>query len=220
MTALARPGRIDLWPGAWEGSRMKAWLPLVAALATPAFADGDPPAAPGSPPVPPIDAPPSPPPPPPTITDTVTAPPKAAPLQGKDITITTPGERTTKNIELLGGMAVGAAVLLGLGAYFNLDSQSAANAASANVGVDLNNNVTSSGRVWTADDLSNYDRAHDSAIKAGIFYGVGGALLVGTIVTLIVTVPKSETTIIHPHNAMPTVAPTQGGALFGGAWSF
>ena len=87
--------------------------------------------------------------------------------------------------------------------YYNLDSQSAANAVSANVGVDLMSRVTSSGRVWTPDDQSNYDRAHDSAVKAGIFYGVGGAVLIGAVVTLIVTQPKDETTIIHPHSAAP-----------------
>ena len=73
--------------------------------------------------------------------------------------------------------------------------------------------------MWTPADLADYDRAHDSAIKAGVLYGIGGAALIGSIVMLIGTEPKAEQTIIHPHGG-PTVAPTPGGAMFGGAWRF
>jgi hypothetical protein len=132
--------------------------------------------------------------------------PHEVPVRHKDIVVTTPGERTTKNIAILASIA-GAGVLFGgVGVYYNLDSRSAANDVSAHRPMSV---------PWTSDRQATYDRAHDSAIKAGIFYGVGGALLVGAAVALIVTQPKDETTIIHPHLE---VGP--GGATLGGTWSF
>ena len=40
------------------------------------------------------------------------------------------------------------------------------------------------------------------AVKAGIFYGVGGALLLGAAIAFIVTRAEGETTVIHPHVAV------------------
>ena len=129
---------------------------------------------------------------------------------GKDIVITTEGERTTQNIAALAGVA-GAGVVVGaLGLYFHLDSRDAANAVSTKTPKPV---------TWTPADQLVYDRAHDSAVKAGVFYGIGGALVIGAIIGLIVTEPKSETTVIHPHGN-PTVTPTAGGALLGGTWTF
>jgi hypothetical protein len=128
------------------------------------------------------------------------------PVRHKDIVVTTPGERTTKNIAILASVA-GAGVLLGgIGVYYNLDSRSAANDVSAHRSLSV---------PWTSDRQATYDRAHDSGVKAGIFYGVGGALLVGAAVALIVTQPKDETTVIHPH-----IEGGPGGATLGGTWSF
>jgi hypothetical protein len=131
----------------------------------------------------------------------------------KDIVITTEGERTTNNKLVLAGLAGGAAVLGGIGLYYNLDSRSAASSVSAE-------NPTN--KTWTPADASDYSRAHDSAVKAGVFYGIGGALLVGAVVGLIATAPKSETTVMHtaPATATPIVAPTPGGAVLGGSWRF
>ena len=138
------------------------------------------------------------------------APPSSAPVQvpvqHKDIVVTTPGERSSKNIAILASIAGAAAAFGGIGLYFNLDSQSAANDVSAHRATSL---------AWTAERQATYDRAHDSGVKAGIFYGIGGALIVGAVVGLIATVPASETTVIHPHI---TVQP--GGATLGGSWSF
>jgi hypothetical protein len=132
--------------------------------------------------------------------------PRPVSMRHKDIVVTTPGERTAKNIAILASIA-GAGVLFGgLGVYYNLDSRSAANDVSAHRPMSV---------PWTDDRQATYDRAHDSGVKAGIFYGVGGALLVGAAVALIVTAPKDEITVIHPHLE---VGP--GGATLGGTWSF
>ena len=37
-------------------------------------------------------------------------------------------------------------------------------------------------------------------MRAGVLYGVGGALLIATAITYIVTEPEAETTVIHPHS--------------------
>jgi len=132
--------------------------------------------------------------------------PVQVPLRHKDIVVTTPGERSTKNIAILASIAGAGALFGGLGVYFNLDSRSAADSVSAH---------SPTSTPWTPERQATYDRAHDSGVKAGIFYGIGGALIIGAVVGLIATVPASETTVIHPHI---TVQP--GGATLGGSWSF
>ena len=128
------------------------------------------------------------------------------PVNHKDIVVTTEGERSAKNIAILASVAGAAALLGGIGVYYNLDSKSAADEVSASRPTSV---------PWTPARQATYDRAHDSAVKAEVFYSVGGALLVGAIVGLIVTQPKPETTVIHPHI---DVGPN--GASFGGSWSF
>ena len=129
-----------------------------------------------------------------------------------DIVIEIPGERPTENKILLGSLA-GAGVVLGLlGAYWHLDSRSASNDVSTN---------KFTGHAWTAEDKALVDRADRSRTRAIFAYSAGGALLVGAAVVYILTEPKSETAVIHPHGrGTPTVAPTEGGALLGGMWSF
>lgn len=132
--------------------------------------------------------------------------PREVPIAHRDIVVTTPGERTTKNIAILASIA-GAGVLLGgAGLYYNLDSQSAADEVSAHRPMSV---------PWTDARQATYDRAHDSGVKAGIFYGVGGAMLLGAAIAFIVTEPKETTTVIHPH-----IEVGPGGATLGGTWSF
>jgi len=128
------------------------------------------------------------------------------PFHHKDIVVTTTPDRSPKNVAILASIAGAAAVLGGIGVYYNLDSKSAADDVSAHQPMSL---------PWTPQRQATYDQAHDSAVKAEIFYGVGGALLIGAVVGLIVTQPKAETTVIHPH---VEVAP--GGAVLGGSWRF
>lgn len=192
------------------------WL-VLAAMALPHAASADEPSAPA--PEPPAPAPDKPAP---------AAPPPSAPVEhredggadyfpaptGKDIVLEIPGERSNRDIALCAGLAGGGVVLAGLGVYFNLDSRSAADAVTAH---------QNSGRVWTPAYAADVTQAHDSAIRAGIGYGVGGALLLASAVMWVITEPKTERRIIHPHGtgkSAPILAPTPGGALLGGQWSF
>jgi len=155
---------------------------------------------PDEPPVPPSEAATPAPAPPPVDREVAQHP------QGKDIVIHTEGERSQNNLIALGSVA-GAGVLFGaVGLYYNLDSRSASG--------DLTQ-LASAHVPWTPQLQAKYDQAHDSSIKAGVFYGIGGAVILGAIVGAIVTAPKDETTVIHPH-----VTATAGGAVVGGTWSF
>lgn len=130
--------------------------------------------------------------------------------KGKDIVIVGYPERSKSNIILLSSLAAGGVVMGAVGLYFNLDARSASDEVSANQATSL---------PWTADKQDAYDRAHRSSVTAGIFYGIGGGLLLASAIAYIVTEPKAETTIIHPHTTA-LVAPTKGGAIVAGAWRF
>jgi hypothetical protein len=188
-----------------------AWIALGLLAAPPAFAD-----EPAQPPQPDPAAPPAPPAEPPI------APPSATPDSGADyrpqpmnkpIVITVDNDRDAKNIGLIAGIAGAGAILGAIGVYYNLDSRDAANAVSPHMPTN---------EPWTSVQQADYDRAHSSALKAGILYGVGGAAVIGAVILLIATAPGSEQTVIHAHyaKALPTIAPAPGGAVLGGAWSF
>jgi hypothetical protein len=183
-----------------------AWIVLGLLAASPAFADEP---SPPPDPAPPVDPAPI-------------APPSATPANPdsaadyrpqpmkKDIVIKVDRDRDAKNVAIFAALAGGGALLGAIGVYYNLDSRDAAKAVSPS---------QPTGVAWLAGQQADYDRAHSSAVKAGIFYGVGGAALIGSVIYLIVTEPGTETTVIHPHYT-PTVAPAPGGAVLGGAWSF
>jgi hypothetical protein len=133
---------------------------------------------------------------------------------GHEIVVRYTPDRSRNNLTFV-AVTAGAGAVLGLvGAYFHFDSSSATDDVSADHFL---------GRPWTADNEDTYDRAHRSATIAGIMYGFGGALLLTSAITYIVTEPKLETRVIHPHtNAKPItmVAPVRGGAVVGTGWSF
>jgi hypothetical protein len=133
---------------------------------------------------------------------------------GKDIYIKSYPDRSHKNMMGL-AIAGGASVVFGgIGLYFHLDSRSKSNEVSAH---------KFTGEVWTSERQESYDAANRSAVVAGVFYGIGGAVLLGTAIAYMITEPKMETIVIHPHTSpKPTalVAPTNGGAMVGGSWSF
>jgi len=128
---------------------------------------------------------------------------------GPAYTITSRGDRSLDNKLMLGGIAGAGAVLGAIGLYFNLDSQSAADSVSA---------LQPKNRPWSQADQDAYDRAGSSGTKATVFYALGGAAVLGAIVAFIITEPPTTTTTIVPHRA--SIAPTPGGAIIGGAWSF
>jgi hypothetical protein len=126
------------------------------------------------------------------------------------ITITTPGDRSAENLELVGGMAGLGLIVTGLGVFYHLDSRSTSNTVNAEAPTSL---------PWTDADQAQYDHAHSLAVRAGVCYGIGGAILIGALITWIATAPADQHTVIQPH-VTPTVAPTPGGAMLGGSWSF
>lgn len=129
----------------------------------------------------------------------------------RDIVIETPGERSTATKAALGGLLGAGLIAGGLGAFWHLDSRSAADDLSAG---------KFTGQAWTADDIAKADRADRSKTRATVAYGIGGALLLGAAIAFILTDPPSETVVITPSRGTPTVAPTEGGAVLGGMWSF
>ncbi len=202
MPALARVARIDHPPARRENAAMRLSLLAIAAsprlvLAQPAPPDPPPPADSG----PPATTEPAPDP-------DYETPASTSPTHQKDIVITSEPDRSRGNVILLASLAGAAVVCGGIGLYYHLDSKSASDEVSAT-------NVKNT--AWTAADAATLDRAHSSVTKAEVFYGVGGALLVGAAVAFIVTAPKPETTVIH---SRVVAAVTPGGAMVGGVWSF
>lgn len=129
----------------------------------------------------------------------------AAP-KGKDIVIKQYPDRSRTNVIALWSTA-GAGVLLGgVGLAFHLDYRSKSD--------DLASKRFT-GAPWTEGRQATYDDAHRSSVYAGVFYGLGGATLLAATIAFIVTEPKAETIIIHPH-----VDPKPGGAIIGGGFSF
>lgn len=139
--------------------------------------------------------------------------------RGKDVVIVSYPDRSKRNITTLAVLGGGGLLASALGLYFHLDSRSASDDVSAQ---------SYTGETWSAAHEDTYDRAHRSSIAAGVLYGLGAGLVLATAITYIVTEPKPETMVIHPHSThasararrVPLVAPTRGGAVVGGAWSF
>jgi len=134
-------------------------------------------------------------------------PPKPAP---RDIVITSPGKRCTRNIVTLALMGGGGAVLGGIGYLLQHDAQANATAVSSD---------SFTGKSWSTALQKQYDKANAEGVAAGVMYGLGIAAVGAAIVTAIVTEPKEQRTVIHPHTAFrPTLGPARGGAVVGGEW--
>lgn len=129
----------------------------------------------------------------------------AAP-KGKDIYIKQYPDRSKKNVITLWSTAGVGVLLGGVGLAYHLDYRSKSN--------DLSSKRFT-GETWTPELQGTYDDAHHSSVMAGVFYGVGGAALLGATIAYIVTEPKVETIVIHPH-----VDAKSGGAIIGGGFSF
>ena len=157
----------------------------------------------------------------PPVAKPVSDPPSAGPAEeapatfrsptGPDIVVDIPGERTATSKIVIASGAAATAIAGALGLYWHLDSRSLSRAVSATV---------PGGRAWTVGDADKAERAASDRTRAAVAYSIGGALLVGTIISLILTEPRGETQVIHPHTATPTVIPAPGGAILGGMWSF
>src|SRR5687768_13725597 len=134
--------------------------------------------------------------------------------RGKDIVIVAHPDRSKSNITVLAALGGGGVVFAAVGLYFHLDARTATSEVEAS---------KFTGEPWTRERQATYERAESSSMLAGVFYGIGGALVLATAITYIATEPKAETITIHPYaNPKPValVAPTRGGAMVGGMWRF
>jgi hypothetical protein len=131
-------------------------------------------------------------------------------VRSAEVVVDIPGERSKNNKIVLASIA-GAAVLAGaIGLYFHLDSRSATSSVEAS---------TPTGEAWTPAHDALVERAERSSARAGVAYGVGGAILLGAIVTYIATHPKGTQQIIQP-SRMTTFVPAPGGGVVGSVWRF
>lgn len=132
-----------------------------------------------------------------------------SPIRPREIVIDVPGVRSRTQKIALGSLVAAGVIAGSIGLYFHLDSRSAANEVSESV---------FNGKTWTPEREQRFDEGERSKSRAGIGYAIGGAFVIGAIVTLIVTDPGSERAVIRPRHA--GVVPVPGGAVAGAGWSF
>jgi hypothetical protein len=118
-------------------------------------------------------------------------------------------KRSPKNRALIYGLLGGAALGLGVGIYFHLDSHDAAS--------ELSDVHTSSPLLWTDDRQATYDRAGSSGTIAIVGYSVSAVCAIGAILTAVLTHPGQEVKDVRPTTS---ITPTHGGAMVARAWSF
>jgi hypothetical protein len=131
------------------------------------------------------------------------------PVRPREIVIDVPGVRSSQTKIVLGSLIAAGTIAGSIGLYFHLDSRSAANEISQSV---------FDGRTWTSDRQARLEDGERSKSRAAVGYAIGGAFVVGAIVALIVTEPKSEQAVIRPRHA--GITPIPGGAIAGAGWSF
>ncbi len=127
------------------------------------------------------------------------------------VTVREGNDRTPGQRRLIGGLAAGGGLALVVGAYFNWQSHSDADAVSSH---------RLSGATWTADDQATYDRAHSEGVKAIVGYSIAGAFAAALVVTMIETDPGDHLVELDPTTPQATITPTPGGAIVGATWGF
>jgi len=146
---------------------------------------------------------------PPPTPDNFEKPALKTPIRPREIVIDVPGVRSLKTKIVLGSV-LGAGTLAGLvGLYFHVESRSAANEVSKQV---------FNGQTWTPDRQLRFEDGEQARGRAIASYAIGRAFVIGAIVALIVTEPKSEQAVIRPRHA--GIVPVPGGAIAGAGWSF
>ncbi|HLL24033.1 MAG TPA: hypothetical protein VK427_17995 [Kofleriaceae bacterium] len=132
------------------------------------------------------------------------------PQPRRELQVEIPGERSSNNKLFVGGLAAVGLIGSALGVYWHLDSRDASDEVSADA---------FTGDAWNEDSIALVDRANRSKTRATVAYAVGGAFLVGALVTWIVTEPTSEVAVIRTGGV--AIAPTpDGGTLVTKLWSF
>ena len=136
--------------------------------------------------------------------------PARAETRSRELEIEVPGERSRNNKLVIGGMLAAGALGGALGLYWHLDSRDASDAVSSD---------RFTGEAWTEEHAAQVDRAQRSKSRATVAYAVGGAFLLASVITYIVTEPESETAVIR--TGVSVTAPPRGsGAIVGKLWSF
>jgi hypothetical protein len=125
-------------------------------------------------------------------------------------------ERNSRQKVLIASLFGGSILLGGVGLLFHIDSRNKSDDVSTDAG-------RHTGRIYT-EELEDIRR---SAIHSRNFaiasYALSGGLLVGTFIAYLLTDPGQETVRVRPEPARRArlmLAPTEGGALVGGAWRF
>lgn len=127
-------------------------------------------------------------------------------------------ERTARQKIFIASMFGGTVLFGGIGLLFHIDSKNKSDEVSTGAG-------RHTGRVYT-EELDDTRRAAIRSRNLAIAsYALAGGFLIGTFVAYLVTDPGQETIRVGTQAADPSgarllVAPTEGGALVGGAWRF
>lgn len=125
-------------------------------------------------------------------------------------------ERSIKNKVIVGSLGGAAAVFVGVGVLFNLDSKDKSDQVSSG-GAEL------TGDVWTPEREEIRKGALRSRNYAIATYSVGGALALATAIYYIATDPGEELVTVPPGSRVtrgPTLTPVDGGAVVGARWSW
>jgi hypothetical protein len=123
-------------------------------------------------------------------------------------------ERTKRDKILIASLGGGALLVGGIGLLFHLDSR------------DLSDAISASGRHTGLTYTHDTDDTRRAALRSRAFtiasYGLGGGLLVATLVAYILTDPGTETITLDGEGARPPVAiePIVGGAVGTASWTF
>nr|HEX4316523.1 hypothetical protein [Kofleriaceae bacterium] len=133
----------------------------------------------------------------------------------RDVVVESPGDRTTENQLVIGGIAVVGVGLGALGLHYNLDARDDSNAVSQSM---------LTGRVWSPAFQAQVDAAHSESTKAIVFYSIGGAAVIAAAVAYIATEPPVKRVVMHTGvaHARPLVLPVQSGAgaVAGAVWTW
>jgi hypothetical protein len=127
------------------------------------------------------------------------------------------GTRTRNQKIVLLSLAGATVVAGGLAGYFHLESKHASDDVTEKSGEH-------SGRTYTPEVDARRQEGVDARTRAIAMYVVGGALLATTLVYYIATSPDDEIRAYESSTtgrvAAPFLAPVEGGAIAGKAWSF
>lgn len=144
------------------------------------------------------------------------APALASAQSADNISFKVDKERSTENKVIVASLGGAAAVFVGVGVLFNLDSKEKSDEVSTG-GAEL------TGEVWTQEREDTRKGALRSRNYAIAAYSVGGALALATAIYYIATDPGEELVMVGsgtPVSRGPTVTPVEGGAVFGARWSW